>query len=116
MAFWRLLRLRDDPPVGVHLVVWHALIAKAHEFPIGTKYEELFVADGLEGCLVEGYGGFVVVCVDAHLGVVDHFCGVNTAVCAAGRGVVQCTFNWRRAFGIRRVGEVGSCSSTQEVD
>lgn len=72
VALWRLLWLRDDPPVGVHLVVRQSLVAKANVFSVGSEDEELLITDSLEGFLVEGHGSWMIIRMDAHLGVVDH--------------------------------------------
>lgn len=67
-----LLWLRHDPPVGVRLMMWHSPVAKTDILPIGSKDEKLFITDGFQDFLVESHSGFVVVRVDAHLGVIDH--------------------------------------------
>lgn len=59
-------------------MMWHSLVAKPDVFSIGSEDEEFFVADGFEDLFVESYSGFVVVCVDAHLGVIDHIGAKST--------------------------------------
>lgn len=56
----------------MHLVIGHSLVAKTYVFSVGPEDEKPFVADGFENSFVESYGGFVVVRVDAHSGVIDH--------------------------------------------
>lgn len=72
MGLGRLVWLCDEPPVGVHGVMGHSLVAKTDVFPVGPHDEELLVTDGLEDLLVKDHGGLVVVRMDAHLRVIDH--------------------------------------------
>lgn len=93
----------------MHWVVWHGLVAKADGLAVGTEDQKLLVAEDLEDFLVESDRGFVIVHVDAHLGVVDHLCEGSEVRWDDSVDGVFFLKNWMRCA----YGEVGPCHSLQ---